>query len=76
LHVCAACDAYDSNIGQYIQFPQTEARKKGLTLRTDEQELKSTHSISALDHDAKTTTHDWLHQQPDLWNWIPDCLKR
>jgi hypothetical protein len=62
-----AVEAYDSNIGQYIHFLKTEALKKGLTLKTDEQDLESTYSISASDHDAKTGAHDWLHQQPDLW---------
>ena len=66
-----AIEAYDSNIGDYIRFLKTEAQKQGLTLKTDEQDLGSAYSISAADHDAKTAAHDWLHGQPDLWNWIP-----
>jgi hypothetical protein len=66
-----AVEAYDSNIGDYIRFLQGEAHKSGLALNTDEQELDSTYSISASDHGTKTAAHDWLHEQPDLWNWIP-----
>lgn len=66
-----AVEAYDSNIGAYIRFLQTEAGKKGLALGTDEQDIDSTYSISATDHATKVAAHDWLHEQPDLWNWIP-----
>lgn len=66
-----AIAAYDGNIGEYIRFLRGEAEKKGLTLKTDEQDLGSAYSISAADHGTKTAAHDWLHEQPDLWNWIP-----
>lgn len=66
-----AAEAYDSNIGAYIHYLQAEASKKNHRLKTDEQDLDSAYSISATDHSAKTAAHDWLHEQPDLWNWIP-----
>lgn len=66
-----AAEAYDSNIGAYIRYLQSQASQQKHTLRTDEQELDSAYSISATDHDTKTAAHDWLHAQPDLWNWIP-----
>lgn len=66
-----AAQAYDSNIGAYIHYLQSEASKQQHTLNTDEQELDSAYSISATDRDAQTAAHDWLHEQPDLWNWIP-----
>jgi hypothetical protein len=66
-----AAEAYDGNIGDYVRFLQGEARKKGYALQTDEQEPDSAYSISATDHDTQSAAHDWLHQQPDLWNWIP-----
>ena len=66
-----AVEAYDSNIGAYIKFLKNEAIKPGLALNTDEQDLDAAYSISAADHATKTAAHDWLHEQPDLWNWIP-----
>lgn len=67
-----AIEAYDANIADYIRFLKTEALKKSIDLRTDhKEEAGSSYSISALSHDDKTAAHDWLHEQPDLWNWIP-----
>lgn len=66
-----AAQTYDRNIGDYIRFLKDGAFLQGLALTTDERDLDSAYSISASDHDAKTAAHDWLHAQPDLWNWIP-----
>lgn len=66
-----AAEAYDSNIGAYIHFLQAEAQKAKHSLNTDEQDAEHAYSISATDHGTKITAHDWLDEQPDLWNWIP-----
>ena len=66
-----AAEAYDSNIGAYIHFLRSEASKQKHALNTDEREMDNAYSISATDHNTKTAAHDWLDQQPDLWNWIP-----
>ncbi len=66
-----AAAAYDSNIGAYIRFLQSEASKQKHALNTDERNMDDAYSISATDHSTKTAAHDWLDRQPDLWNWIP-----
>ena len=67
--------AYDGNIGDYMRFLSDAATKAelgfALTLNSDEQNLDSVYSISAPDRAIMTAAHDWLHGQPDLWNWIP-----
>jgi len=55
----------------YIHFLQAEAQKTLLALKTDEQDADSAYSISATDHDTNTAAHNWLDEQPDIWNWIP-----
>lgn len=66
-----AVQAYDHNIGDYIHFLKDLASGHGIELKTDQQELDNTYSINAGSHEAKIAAHDWLHDQPDLWNWIP-----
>lgn len=63
--------AYDSNIGDYLRYLQSEAAAAGYTLTTDESDAGPAYSITAPSHDEKVAAHDWLDTLPDIWNWIP-----
>jgi hypothetical protein len=66
-----AVEAYDANIGDYIQFLKDQAAQQHYTLKTDSNEFDAVYAIGNTDHDGKKAAHDWLDTQPDIWNWIP-----
>lgn len=65
-----AIEAYDANIGDYIQFLKDEAAKQGYAIKADTSDLDAVYAIDS-DHAGKKAAHDWLDTQPDIWNWIP-----
>jgi hypothetical protein len=66
-----AVEAYDANIGDYLQFLKSEAAKQDYLLKTNSSDLPAVFAIEESDHAAKKAAHDWLETQPDIWNWIP-----
>lgn len=67
----AAVDAYDANIGAYLDFLREGAHASGYELRTDRRDDGPVFSIDETDHAAKKAAHAWLEAQPDIWNWSP-----
>lgn len=65
--------AYDHNIGGYIEFLREQARLAGFDLDTDPLASGAVFSIHELNHAQKKAAHDWLEQQPDIWNWMPSA---
>jgi hypothetical protein len=63
--------AYDEQIGAYVDFLRDEAEKAGYALVTDPRDADTPFGIEAPDGNAKRAVHDWLERQPDLWNWMP-----
>lgn len=66
-----AAQAYDQYIGEYLQFLRDEAERAGYALGSDHQDNGGIFTIDEIDHAGKKAAHDWLHTQPDIWNWIP-----
>lgn len=66
-----AAEAYDGNIGAYVEFLKGEATPAGFVVATDTRDDGPAFSITEADHEQKKAAHEWLETQPDLWNWIP-----
>ncbi len=66
-----AADAYDVNIGRYIEYLKVAAAAAGLEVTTDTHDDGPTYAIEEEDHARKKAAHDWLETIPDIWNWIP-----
>lgn len=64
-------EAYDANIGAYIEYLQAEGRKQGFAVKTDQQDTEAVFQIDERDHAGKKAAYDWLNTLPDIWNWIP-----
>ena len=67
----AAEQAYDANIGGYVDFLQQQARAAGFAVSTDQDDRDAAFSINERSRDDKKAAHDWLQSQPDIWNWMP-----
>lgn len=65
--------AYDANIGGYIAFLREQARGAGFDLDADQRVAAAVFSIDETSHAQKKAAHDWLEQQPDIWNWMPSA---
>jgi hypothetical protein len=63
--------AYDRQIGAFVEFLQREGARAGIRVDTDQRDHDAVFTIDAADRDRKKAAHDWLDQQPDIWNWMP-----
>jgi hypothetical protein len=70
-HEPLAEETYDRYVGEYVDWLASEAKGHDLRVATSEHADHGPWSIEAPSPDAKKTAHDWLHEQPDIWNWIP-----
>lgn len=66
-----ARQAYDRNIGGYIEFLRGEGQRAGFGVASDQRDDGPAFSIDEDDHRQKKAAHDWLETQPDIWNWMP-----
>lgn len=66
-----AVQAYDANIGAYIEFLRGEGRRAGFDVSTDQRALAAVFSIDETTHDEKKLAHAWLEKQPSIWDWLP-----
>lgn len=65
--------AYDHQIGAYLQFLQREGERADIRIDSDQRDLDPVYTIDAADRERKKAAHDWLEQQPDIWNWMPSA---
>lgn len=65
--------AYDANIGAYLEFLSREAQAAGFALLTDQRDDGPAFSFDEVDGAQKRAAHDWLETQPDIWNWMPSA---
>lgn len=61
---------YDKRIHEYIRFLQVQAEIVGVRIVCDQRDDGPPFSIDAVDTERQSV-YDWLHSQPDFWNWIP-----
>lgn len=65
-----AAEAYDANIGRYVDFLRDEARDAGYRILTDQRELDPVFTIDEQSHDDKKAARAWLEREPDIWEWL------
>lgn len=63
--------AYDAQIGGYVEFLRHEARHAGYRIETDQRDDGPPFGIVEDDGVQKREAHHWLDRQPDIWNWMP-----
>lgn len=64
-------ETYDRYVDEYVGWLAGEAKGHDLQLDTSDCVDRGPWSIDAPHGEAKRVAHDWLHEQPDIWNWIP-----
>lgn len=63
-------EAYEGNIGHYVDFLRRQGRELGFQVRTDQKDVDPVFTIDERDRQQKKAAHDWLERVPDLWEWI------
>jgi hypothetical protein len=63
-------EAYDQNIGKYVEFLRREGRAHGFEVRTDQRETDPVYTLEERGHEQKKQAHDWLEVVPDFWEWL------
>lgn len=64
-------DVYDANITQYFQFLHEQAAQHGYRFVIDAQGGAHDAFSYSGNREQRQAAHDWLHTQPDFWNWLP-----
>lgn len=65
--------AYDKNIGGYIEFLRQQAEGEGYVVQTSQDDQQPVFRLDEISHDDKKAAHDWLESLPDIWNWMPSA---
>lgn len=65
--------AYDRNIGGYVDYLREEAGRAGFRVETDQRAYGPVFSIDERDHERKKAAHAWFETLPDIWNWMPQA---
>lgn len=71
-----APQTYDHNVRAYFDFLRSEGGKAGIDVHVD---VHESDAAIGLDGDAsadRKRAHQWLAQQPDIWNWLPGADER
>jgi hypothetical protein len=69
-HSATPAEAYDENIGRYVDFLRREGDRRGFEVRTDQRETEPVYTLEERGHEQKKKAHDWLQGVPDFWEWL------